>query len=296
MRPDDNDRVYQLSEMIQRIEPEKFMAHVHQYIRLAGHAPVPKSPPSEDKQLENPEFYFSEMEKETSLLLKQTEETLNCLTDFRFKIRRGKKLRKNKKNRSYFAKLRRQQRELLMGIAHDTEMIRDMIRDSEKMRDIFLSRRKLLELGDYLTDVIGERISQRAVPLPTISPHHADDRQGRQICDTFRDIRAYEEAGSEKLNDAFPEKQSPAKAFGIYDDLIRNTRETLRQREQNLMTQNRELKQGWTFLKKLVTKGYSSQMGKTLDDLLDRHRIRTEAFQRHVLKCRSEHFESLRSV
>jgi len=180
---------------------------------------------------------------------------------------------------------------------------------SEGYKDV-----EAIEEAGRVMDIAGEKLSPRFIPLvlPTlgggeegerelavsgwnppslkIEYKHDKDKETRQLTEIFGNIRECEDSFSDKLKQDGKE-HLPEKAIAVYSDLVRDSFSDIERRKQKIITEVRELKQGWKLLKRLATKGYSRRMHRGLEVLLNTHSNRKDEFQEYVRECRRNFYK-----
>ncbi|MDM8552634.1 hypothetical protein QUF72_21300 [Desulfobacterales bacterium HSG2] len=172
---------------------------------------------------------------------------------------------------------------------------------------------KAIEEAERVMDIAGEKLSPRFIPLvlpalgsgeegeseavvsgwnpPSlkIECKYDKDKETRQLTEIFGNIRECEDSFGDKLKQDGKE-HLPEKAIAVYSDLVRDSFSDIERRKQKIITEVRELKQGWKLLKRLATKGYSPRMHRGLEVLLNTHSNRKDEFQEYVRECRRDFY------
>ena len=271
--------------------------------------------------------YYPRIEQEASVILSQFAVSLKHIRNFQFKMNGQHKgiPDTDQKTRLYFKRIKQQQTELLLGISEEVEIVRNMIRQAGEMRGIIQNHSKKLQEAAFLMDIVGERLSQQSIPvihkpetghdaqsarrIPQLRPENGqdermpaiwnegmipleikdNDKSVRQIAGTLQDIKAFEDTWVVASGQDSEEHRLGKWPLSHYD-IIGDSYNEIKQRKQRIITGIRELRQGWKFLKKLATKGYSHRMQRGLDALLSKHDNRMHEFQKYVQECRAEEF------
>lgn len=164
---------------------------------------------------------------------------------------------------------------------------------------------KAIQDAGRMMDIAEQKLSPRYVPLLQSEPDeeaasswnppslkleytYDKDKETRQLTEIFGNIRACEDSFGDKLKQG--ETRLPEKSLAVYSDLVRESFTDIEQRKQKIITAVRELKQGWKLLKRLATKGYSRQMHRGLEGLLNTHRNRKDEFQEYIRQCRQDFY------
>jgi len=298
--------IRQKTEFIQDIDVNRFISHLDQYIKTsASYAdsvgsslrlePTTDSPvgsslrlePTTDSQYEYEACYKSLM-RESSVILLKSDKSLNHIVNFRFKMNGQSKgiPETDKKTYLYFRKIKRHQMLLLASISDEVEIIASMIKESEKMRKIIQSHTGILKKATYLMDVLGERIEKRPTLLLSIEGESNENVQ--ELNETFQDMNKYEDTYEKRFR-AESENHHPERSSSVYQKIIHDSHQEIEIRKKNILSEIRELNEGWNFLNKLVLNGYSRKMRRGLDNMSDKHDQRESDFQEYVQKCRADY-------
>ena len=324
----DKTAIRQISAAMRGIHPVKFTSYVDDYVKTSAitDASVKNRVKTgflgKIRILSGSRDYYPRIEQEASVILSQFAVSLKHIRNFQFKMNGQHKgiPDTDQKTRLYFKRIKQQQTELLLGISEEVEIVRNMIRQAGEMRGIIQNHSKKLQEAAFLMDIVGERLSQQSIPvihepetghdaqlrpekgqdedkkmpaiwdegmiLPEIKNN---DKSVRQIAGTLQDIKAFEDTWVVASGQDSEEHRLGKWPLSHYD-IIGDSYNEIKQRKQRIITGIRELRQGWKFLKKLATKGYSHRMQRGLDALLSKHDNRMHEFQKYVQECRAEEF------
>ena len=225
---------------------------------------------------------YSSLIDEASFILSQY--TISVYHIINFKIDAGGSGKNDPETRQYFVKIKQQLIELLMTIADDIEILKDMLGHSMKLCGIIQNHSETIGKSSFLMNVLRERISRR--PTATLRMENIDDDDDvMQLNQAFCEINKHESDCGAKL-EAEESKTDIYTSLANFHGMFKIPCEEIETRKERIKSGIKELKQGSTALKVLATKGYSRKMQKGLDKLINNHKNRICAFRQEVLESR----------
>ncbi len=271
-----------LVETIKKINTGRFLKNVDSYIKAAF------AIDNDLKQLEDPAHWLDrqkilqeKIDKEASRILFQSTLCASRLINFPFH-KNGLSGKSHGKTVLYLKKIKKHQMELLSSVCDDIEIIRNIIKHTGNLRKILGNHSKTIGNASFLMDVIRDRINRRPTTLLRLN---AKGKKADELNRTIDKMLIFENRQEEKIRkDA---ENNPAnKALFAYLSVTDEICSGLNKRQISLSVNIKELKKGNRLLIKLVSKGYSPFMKKSLDTLIKMHESRTRKFKTLVHESR----------
>lgn len=281
--------IEQISKTIQSISAVRFTSYIDNYVRVSAKMDgiLGNQEQADAKTQKRYDNYRKAVLQEASAIISQSKLSLNHIANLKFRMNGQYKgiSKTDEKTQMYFKKIRKHQIELLSVISDEAEITANIIEQSVKMRDVIKQHSAIIQKASCLMDILRERISERPTTLLRIRTNDENDEKARELNQTFHNMNKYEDSYEAGLRQE-SEKHPVGNSLAAYRDLARDSCEDIEQRKQKIIQGIIELNQGWKLLKKLSAKGYSRQMQRILDMLIDRHNTRTHEFQRRIWEHR----------
>ncbi len=280
----------ELTAVLEDVETKRFTSLLDFYVKtsaLLDRALGLPSPLRKRKQKKYDTCY-DDLKRESGAILSRTSLSINYLINFRFRLNgqaRGVP-EIDQLTVDSIRRVRKQQMEILSMISDDIEVIRDMLGQYRNMQTVMQTNTTVLRRASRLMSVVRDRIEHRPTTLLRLE---GNDRKIRLLNQAIETIQTHENRHEETIRQE-AENQPLEMAFDGYQTAVRGTWADISRRKERIERNTADMKQGTKLLIRLLTRGYSPLMKRSLNTLLSRHDSRSRRFQNHVKESRIAYF------
>ncbi|MEE4359599.1 MAG: hypothetical protein V2I97_24205 [Desulfococcaceae bacterium] len=268
--------IEEIQEAIRNIDSRKLTVLIADFLKISAQVDnalyLNGSLP--EKTIHRYENAYTEVIRESAAVLSKSGISAVRIINYRFRMNGLSKgiPEIDSLTASWFRKIRKHQMELLSTINDEVGIIRDSIRQYKKMQEVMRKHCPAISKAGNMMGVIRERITRRPTTLLRLAGR---EEKITELNETFQDMNDYENLQQFRLESgSHPEKD----AFQLYQELGQGTLGEILLRQEKVKNAVKELQKGRKLLVKLVSKGYSPFMKKSLDALNAKHEERSRNF------------------